>query len=188
MGVQERLTQSESRFAVRYLLILRPSATVPPFFPQREMEAASGKSTCQIAVLEEQNSSLGTKLADLEATMRVIQEAGSAVRVQYEEKLSTQEEVYRLQLASGQQRVDDSQKALEDARLRIKGLEQQVETSKQDITALREELREAKLPSPVHKEALDALAAELTALRADNTELVLRARTIDARYRTGDLV
>lgn len=120
--------------------------------------------------------------------MRAMQEAGSSVKAQYEDKLVAQEEMFQIQLASGQQRIDDAQKALEDTRSMLKGLEEQVAAGRQDIVALKEELREAKLPSPARKEAIDALQAETAALRTDNTELVLRARSIDARYRVGDLV
>lgn len=138
--------------------------------------------------MEEQKSALQSRLSDLEATVRATEETGSAMKAQYEDKLASLEEVHRIQLDSGQQRIDDAQKAFEDARLTMKGLEEQIAASRQDMAALKEELREAKLPSPAHKESLDALQAEITALRADNTELVLRARSIDARYRTGNLV
>ena len=127
-------------------------------------------------------------LCDLEAAVRATQEAGSAAKAQYEEKLAAQQDMHRIQLDSGQQRIDDAQRALEDARSTMKGLEEQIAANRQDMVGLKEELRAAKLPSPVHKEALDALQAQNTALRENNTELVLRARAIDARYRTGDLV
>lgn len=148
----------------------------------------NGKLTCQIAVLEEQKVALATKVADLEFSARTAQETGSSMKAQYEDKLATQEDAHRIQLESAQQRIDDAQKALADVRATIRGQEEQIAASRKDITALKEELREARLPSPAHKEAVDALQIEITALRVNNTELILRARSIDARYRTGDLV
>ncbi|KAI0347245.1 hypothetical protein BDW22DRAFT_510605 [Trametopsis cervina] len=167
-SLQDRLTECEARYA-------------------RDLEATTGKMSSQIAVLAEQKSVLDAKVTDLEVAMRVAHESGTALKAEYEDKLTRQEEAHRLQLELGQHRIEDAQRALEDTRSTIKSLEEQASVSRDDITALRNELREAKLPSPAHKEAIDALTSQTSALRQENTELVLRARSIDARYRTGDL-
>lgn len=110
------------------------------------------------------------------------------IKADYDERIVKLEDAHRVQLELSEKRVDEVHVALEDARTVAKSHEEQVASSKQETLTLREELREARLPSPAHKETLDALTAQITALRLENTELVLRARSIDSRYRTGDLV
>lgn len=136
---------------------------------------------------------------DLEATVRAVQQSGTAVKAEYEDKLvkqaemhhvqlDKQAEAHQVQLGLVQQRVDDAHNALENARSTVKSLEEEVSTSRQELLVARDEIQLAKLPSPAHKEAIDSLNAEIMALREEKTELVLRARSIDSRYRTGDLV
>ncbi|KAI0702888.1 hypothetical protein BC835DRAFT_23609 [Cytidiella melzeri] len=167
--LQDRLTESETKSA-------------------RELEATTGKLNCQIAVLSEQKSALDGKLSDLEACVRAAQDSGMMAKAEYEDKLARQQEEYLKQLDLEQQRIGDAHNALEDARAMVKSLEEQVTASRQELSELRDELRDAKIPSPAHKEAIDALTSQITALREEKTELVLRARSIDSRYRTGDLV
>lgn len=138
--------------------------------------------------MTEQKSALVEKIENLEGAARLQREEMIAIKAGYDERLGEQVEAHRAQACLEEKRFDDAQRALEDGRAVMKSLEDQLSSSKQDILTLREELREGKLPSPAHKEAVDALSAQITALRLDNTELVLRARTIDARYRAGDLV
>lgn len=103
-------------------------------------------------------------------------------------RMAKQDDSNRVQLELAERRVSDVQSALDDARASLRSLEEQIASAKQEMLDLRDELREARLPDPGYKEAVDALTAQITALRLENTELVLRARSIDARYRTGDLV
>lgn len=102
--------------------------------------------------------------------------------------MAQQEGAHRVQMDLAEKRVNDLHAALEDARVTVKNNEELLASSKQDILALREELRDARLPSPAHKEAVDALGAQIAALRLENTELMLRARSIGSRYRARDLV
>lgn len=138
-------------------------------------------------------------MSSLEAATREASRTGTAVKAEYEDKLAVQVEVHRaelekqaeahrMQLDLVQLRVEDAHKTLEDARSTVKSLEEEVSASRQELSAVRGELQQAKLPSPAHKEAIDTLNSEITALREENTELVLRARSIDSRYRTGNLV
>ena len=155
---------------------------------QRELEVAMGKRDKEIALLAEQKASLLVKIEDLEASARLQREELIAIKSDYEGWVAKEGESHRLQLELAEKRVDEMHIALEDARATVRGHEEQVASAKQEMQTLREELREAMRPSPVHKEAVDALTAQITALRLENTELVLRARSIDSRYRTGDLV
>ena len=110
------------------------------------------------------------------------------MKAEFGDRVAQQEAAYRIQLELVEKRIGDIQAALEDARATVKGQEEQLLIGKQEMVVLRKELQEARLPDPVHKETVDALTAQCTALRQENTELVLRSRTIDSRYRTGDLV
>lgn len=147
-----------------------------------------GRLNCQIAVAEEQKSGLQEKLATLEGSMKAAQDSRIQMEAEYEGKLTKQEEAHCMQLDLARQRNEDAHKALEDARAAVKSLEEQVSAGRQEVLILRDELREAKLPSAAHKEAIDTLTMQITAFREEKTELVLRARSIDSRYRTGDLV
>jgi peptidoglycan hydrolase CwlO-like protein len=155
---------------------------------QRDLETAVGRLNCQIAVAEEQKSGLQEKLTTLEGYLRAAQDSRIQLEAEYEGKLNKHEEVHSMQLDLAQQRNEDAHKALEDARATVKSLEEQVSTHRQEALTLRDELREAKLPSAAHTEAIDTLTAQITAFREEKTELILRARSIDSRYRTGDLV
>ncbi|KAI0773452.1 hypothetical protein BC629DRAFT_1528565 [Irpex lacteus] len=127
----------------------------------RELESTAGKYTCQIAVLSEQKSA-------------AVQQSGTAVKAEYEDKLVKQAEMHHLNWTNRRKRIkctcDDAHNALENARSTVKSLEEEVSTSRQELL-----------------EAIDSLNAEIMALREEKTELVLRARSIDSRYRTGDL-
>jgi hypothetical protein len=131
---------------------------------------------------------LQTKISDLEMTSRIRQEETIVMKTEFDERVAKQAEAHRVQLELSEKRVGDMQTALVDARGVIKNQEEQLAIGKQEIIASREELREARLPDPAHKETVDMLTRQCTALRVENTELVLRSRTIDARYRIGDLV
>ena len=155
---------------------------------QRELEAVTGKRDSEIAVLSEQRTSLSAKLGDLETSALLHREELATAKADYNERIAKLEDARGVQLELAEKRVSDAHAALQDARAAIKNNEEQVAFAKQEILTLREELREARLPSPAHKEAVDALTAQITALRLENTELVLRARSIDSRYRAGDLV
>ncbi|THG95481.1 hypothetical protein EW026_g6184 [Hermanssonia centrifuga] len=166
--LQERLIESEAKFA-------------------RDLEATRGKQHCELALLNEQKLSLQAKINDLEETMRLQRETVIADKAHEDDKLSKLMENHSMQLGLEQGRVHDMQKVLEDTRTVLKTLEDQFASGKAEMSILREELKAARLPSPAHQEAVDALGAQISALRLENTALVLRTRSIDTRYRVGDL-
>ncbi len=120
--------------------------------------------------------------------MRLQRETVIADKAHEDDKLSKLMENHSMQLGLEQGRVHDMQKVLEDTRTVLKTLEDQFASGKAEMSILREELKAARLPSPAHQEAVDALGAQISALRLENTALVLRTRSIDTRYRVGDLV
>ena len=139
-------------------------------------------------MITEQKLALDARIKDLEVAAQLQEQAASALETEYLTKQEEQETTLRNQLALVTGRADDIKSALEEARATCEGLEAQVAAEKKLVTLLQEELREAKLPSSAHQEAVDTLNAQIMALRSENTDLVLRARNIDARYKTGDLV
>lgn len=120
--------------------------------------------------------------------MRLQREAVIADKAHEDDKLNKLTENHSMQLGLEQGLVRDMQKVLEDTRTVLKTLEDQLASGKAEMSTLREELKAARLPSPAHREAVDALGAQISALRLENTTLVLRTRSIDTRYRVGDLV
>ncbi|KIP10723.1 hypothetical protein PHLGIDRAFT_115276 [Phlebiopsis gigantea 11061_1 CR5-6] len=137
----------------------------------RELEATTGKRDQEIALLAEQKASLLVKIEDLEASARMQREELIAIKADYDERVAKEEDSHRIQLELAEKRVNEVHVALEDARAIVKNHEDQVASAKQEMQTQREELREALRPSPVHKEAVDALTAQITALRLENTEL-----------------
>ena len=155
---------------------------------QRDLESATGKLACEIAVLKEQRFALDARIKSLEDEAQLQQQTASVLKTEYHAKLEEQETTFRNQLTLATGRADDIKSALEEAQATCEGLEAQMTAEKKLVTLLQEELREAKLPSSTHQEAVNTLNAQIMALRSENTDLVLRARNIDARYKTGDLV
>lgn len=156
--------------------------------PQRDLEAITQKSEREIAVLTERKAALEVRINDLEDAARLQDQATAVMKAEYDAKLLEQETAFHRQLAQETSRVDDIGKALGEAHATREGLEAQVVTEKNLVALLQEELREAKLPSSAHQEVVDTLNAQIVALRSENTELMLRARNIDARCKAGDLV
>ncbi|GJE84222.1 hypothetical protein PsYK624_002980 [Phanerochaete sordida] len=152
-----------------------------------DLEAATGRLKVEIAVLEQERAALQSTVQELEAAVHAHREELITIRADYDGRVKKQENNNRMHLELAEKRAGDLQSALDESRASVKSLEEQIASGKQEILAVRDELRDARLPDPAHKEALDALASQVTALRLENTELVLRARSIDARYRTGDL-
>lgn len=156
--------------------------------PQRDLEAVTQKSECEIAVLTERKAALEVIINDLEDAARLQDQATAVMKAEYDAKLQEQQTAFHGQLAQEASRVDDIGKALGEAHATREGLEAQVVTEKNLVALLQEELREAKLPSSAHQEVVDVLNAQILALRSENTNLMLRARNIDARCKAGDLV
>ncbi|EKM59216.1 uncharacterized protein PHACADRAFT_169695 [Phanerochaete carnosa HHB-10118-sp] len=166
--LQDRLIEAEKKFA-------------------HDLEMVTGKSKVEIAVLEQEKATLQSRVNDLEGTVRAQREEITTIKADYDGRVAKQEDNSRVQLELAEKRIGDVQSALDQARASVKSFEEQIASGKQEIFTLRQELREARLPDPAHKDAIDTLTGQISALRLENTELVLRARSIDARYRTGDL-
>ncbi|KAJ3554635.1 hypothetical protein NM688_g3003 [Phlebia brevispora] len=184
--MQERLIESEAKFAVSGL---DPSAytTYSEKGFQRDLEAATGKLECQIAVLTEQKTVLQAKINDLEDVARQQDQAMASMKAEYDARLCEQEDTLHRQLAAVTERANDTQKALEEVRAVLTASEAQLLSKKEAMTTLQEQLREAKSPSTAHQEAVDTLNAQIMALRSENASLTSRARDIDERYKAGDL-
>ena len=110
------------------------------------------------------------------------------INAEHQAELQKVESTHQGQVAVLETRNLEDCKALEDARATTRTLETELASAKGTLDALRDELRQAKPPSCTHQEVIDVLNAQTMALRAENTDLMLRARNIDARYRAGDLV
>lgn len=157
-------------------------------FSQRELEAAAGKYEREIAVLSEQKSVLQVKIRDFEEATHLQEQATIAIKVEYEAKLRQQDKNHQSQLVSESERTNSAQTALADMQVTVNSLEVQLASGKDEIASLKDELKQAKLPSPAHQETVDVLNAQIAALRSENTDILLRTRNIDTRWRAGDLV
>ncbi|OBZ70439.1 hypothetical protein A0H81_09981 [Grifola frondosa] len=166
--MQERLIAAEAAFA-------------------KDLESMTGKLKCEIAVLMEQRSHFQTKITDMEVVIKRLEETAVATKLDYEERLKHQDETYRQRW----RRKTSMRNKLEDdlltARSQLQSLEKQLSAAALEARGLREQLQEARLPSPAHEHEVRSLRSQIQAFEAGERLHSERAKTIEARYRAGDL-
>lgn len=142
----------------------------------------------QTAVFAEQKLSLETKIVDLQQAAVAAQEGYNNMRADYEARLLKQEESYGVQIKLSDKRAEDSQKLLDETRATCRSLQDQASNTSQELARLRDDLQKEKMCSIQQKESSDTVGAQLMSLKQENAELVLRAKSLQARYKRGDLV
>ncbi|KAI0723262.1 hypothetical protein C8Q76DRAFT_646575 [Earliella scabrosa] len=148
---------------------------------------ATAKLDREIAVLQAQKLSL-------EATMEMMQEglkrqeaSTMAMQEEHKDRLKQQDSSFAARLESEEQRFKQLAADLEDARAQSNSLHDRNKVLEDDIRDLRKQLQIAQLPSPETETELRTLRTRVAALEAAEMKSTLRAKTIDARYRIGDL-
>ncbi|TFK91494.1 hypothetical protein K466DRAFT_643900 [Polyporus arcularius HHB13444] len=153
----------------------------------KTLAEATAKLDREISVLQEQK--LG-----LQATMEVMQEAlrreeasSRAMQEEQSGRLRQQESMSVARLEAEAKRSEQLTRDLEEARTRTNSAEERIKGLDEELRDLRDQLQVARLPSPETEADLRTLRSRVATLEAAEMKSTLRAKTIDSRYRVGDL-
>ncbi len=116
-----------------------------------------------------------------EACMLIMQE-------DHIERLKQQELGHAARLEIEDKRLVQLTDDLKEARFRFALAEGRNKSLEDEIQGLREQLNQACLPSPETEAELRGLRTRILTLETAGMENIVRAKTLDARYRVGDLV
>lgn len=116
-----------------------------------------------------------------EASSRAMQEEQSG-------RLRQQESMSVARLEAEAKRSEQLTRDLEEARTRTNSAEERIKGLDEELRDLRDQLQVARLPSPETEADLRTLRSRVATLEAAEMKSTLRAKTIDSRYRVGDLV
>ena len=116
-----------------------------------------------------------------EASLLTIQE-------EHADRLKQQESAFASRLETEEKRLQQLVEDLGEARSRTTSAEERGLSLDNEIRVLREQLHKARLPSPETEAELRTLRSRVVTLEAAEMKSILRAKTLDTRYRAGDLV
>ncbi|TFY56360.1 hypothetical protein EVJ58_g7693 [Rhodofomes roseus] len=153
----------------------------------RAFESATGDLRCEIALLKEQNAQLQNIANQLDLKIKGQEDELSATTNEYEEKLKSKEDRHRSQLDAQQTRANGAEQDLAASRALLQSLQENLDSASSEAQNLREQLSQALLPDPTHGEEINALKHRIQNLEAEQHKLLERAKTIDVRYKRGDL-
>ncbi|KAI0719599.1 hypothetical protein C8T65DRAFT_716396 [Cerioporus squamosus] len=146
------------------------------------------------AKLEREISVLHQQKLGLQATMEVMQEAlrreeasSRAMQEEQSDRLRQQESMSAARLEAEVKRSEQLVRDCEEARTRFSSSEERIKGLEEELRQLRDQLQVARLPSPETEAELRSLRTRVATLEAAEMKSTLRAKTIDARYRVGDL-
>ena len=162
------------------------------FTCQREVEALNGKHACDIAVLNEQKATLQEKLAALEAHSQELKASTAVEKADHESKLNQQQMIHEAALNRELKRINTLEDELQATRAGERDMSLQVSEMSKQVQDLEEQLRQEKIVASTSQAAAESQMADLKQqvdqLTEEQTALVDRAKTIETRYRSGDLV
>lgn len=155
---------------------------------QKVLAEITAKLELEISVLREQKLGIQATTDVLDAALKR-QEASTAVmQEEYVDRLKQQELAFAAQLETQELCLAQLTDDLKEARSRFALAEDRNRTLEDEIQGLRGELHQARLPSPDTEAELQRLRIRTSTLEASEMASIVRAKTLDARYRVGDLV
>ncbi|KAJ7739045.1 hypothetical protein DFH07DRAFT_943990 [Mycena maculata] len=167
--LQERLLMSESAHATK-------------------LESATGKLNVEIAVLTEQKTGLQAALTRVTEEAATQQAGFLGASVDYENKLSKQEEMHAKLIQAESQRANAAEREAADTKRLADDLAQQIESGRADLEDAKKKAREAVSRDSLGMEGeVIVLRARLEELEGENSRLQHRARNLNKRYKDGDL-
>ncbi|CDO71265.1 hypothetical protein BN946_scf184908.g22 [Trametes cinnabarina] len=154
---------------------------------QTRVAEITGKYQQDLAVLQERNLALQRVIDLLETALKREETALQVLREEHSAHLQELDAAHAARAKEQDKNAQQLISELTDSRNRIKSSEDFVQQREAELRDLRNQLAVAQLPSPETEAELRDLRAQLTALEAADMRNTLRAKTIESRYRTGDL-
>ncbi|KAF7357779.1 hypothetical protein MVEN_00823900 [Mycena venus] len=167
--LQERLLMSESTHATK-------------------LESAVGKLNVELALLREQKANIQASLNQVTEDAATQRASFLGVSVDYENKLSKQEETHGKLIQAEERRAIAAEREAADAKQKVEDLMQQIESGRAELEDVKRKAREAASRESMGVEGeVVVLRARLEELEGENSRLQHRARTLNQRYKDGDL-
>lgn len=138
--------------------------------------------------MKEQNAQLQNIASQLDLTIKGQEAELSASTKEYEEKFKTQEELSRGRMDAEEKRASRAEYDLAASRAMVQTLQDNLAAVTAEGQTLREQLSNTLIPDPKMLEEAAALRHRVQVLEAERSNLLDRAKTIDVRYKQGDLV
>ncbi|KAJ7141340.1 hypothetical protein C8R44DRAFT_244833 [Mycena epipterygia] len=167
--LQERLLVSESSHATK-------------------LESTTGKFNVEIAVLREQKAGLQATINQVTEEATTQRAAFVGASVDYENKLSKQEETHAKLVQAEERRAIAAERDVADAKRLVDDLMQQIESVRAELEDVKKKSREVASRENIGMEGeVVVLRARLEELEGENSRLEHRARMLHKRYKDGDL-
>ena len=151
---------------------------------QETLATVRTKMEGDMSVLEEQKRSLQVTMNEMSASIQRQDAAFALMKDEYNDRLNQQAEALKYGQDCLKQLTDDRN----EAQARCTAAENQIKSLEDESRDLRVQLQAAHLPSPETEAELRTLRSQIATLESEQLRSTLRARTIDSRYRSGDLV
>ncbi|KAI9063290.1 hypothetical protein FKP32DRAFT_744668 [Trametes sanguinea] len=139
------------------------------------------------AILQEQKLGLQRTMDILEAALKRQEDALQALKEEHATHLRELDAVHVARAAEQDKHTQQLISELTDCRLRINPAEEYANRTEAELREMRSQLTAAQMPSPELEAELRDLRSQVTALESTDMKNTLRAKTIESRYRTGDL-
>ncbi|KAI0375592.1 hypothetical protein BV20DRAFT_1047883 [Pilatotrama ljubarskyi] len=153
----------------------------------KQFTETTAKLEQEIAVLREQKLGLQATIDGMTTAVKRQEQTFEILRGEHADRIKELGEMHETRLKQEEKHIQELTENLVDARGRISSSEANCTRLEDEICDLRSQLREAQLPSPDAEAELRALRTRVATLEATDMRNTLRARTIESRYRTGDL-
>ncbi|KAH9951625.1 hypothetical protein B0H21DRAFT_684427 [Amylocystis lapponica] len=152
------------------------------------LQSSTGKLHCEIALLQEQKSHLQLQVDKAEADNKRKEDTAEALKTEYEDKLVRQDAKFTSRLDTEEKRAGRVQHDLDVSRAQIQELQEKIFAGVSEIQDLRDKWKEAKSLTTLRQAEVDTLKSQIQVLETAREQSLQRVKTIDVRYRTGDLV
>ncbi|KAL7282377.1 hypothetical protein ACG7TL_003847 [Trametes sanguinea] len=153
----------------------------------KQMAEITGKYEQDNAVLQEQKLGLERTIEVLETAVKRQEVALQALKEEHATHLRELDAAHAARASEQDKHTQQLINELADCRLRINSAEEYASRTEVELREMRSQLTAAQVPSPEVEAELRDLRSQVTALEATDMKKTLRAKTIESRYRTGDL-
>ncbi|EIW62000.1 uncharacterized protein TRAVEDRAFT_44832 [Trametes versicolor FP-101664 SS1] len=141
----------------------------------------------EIAILREQKLGSQATIDVMNAALKRHERTLQVMQEEHADRLKEQSASHVERLHQEEKHLQQLVDNLADSRARIESSEGNVRRLEGEIVGLRLELKEAQLPSPETEAELRTLRSRVSTLEGAEMMNTVRAKTIESRYRTGDL-
>ncbi|KAM5540465.1 hypothetical protein V8D89_005923 [Ganoderma adspersum] len=153
----------------------------------KALAETTAKLELELSILREQKLGSQATLDLLDAALKRQEASMRAMHGEHADRLKQQELAFAARLEVEDTRLVQLTDDLKEARSRFTLAEDRNGSLEDEIQKLREQLNQARLPSPDTETELRRLRIRISTLETAEMESIVRAKTLDARYRVGDL-